>query len=96
MSLANIFNSVFRKSLDRKLHRLEKKSGMKLTCADFDPSDQNVRTIIQLRAKIRDADIEIIRLELELADNVQLQKENPAVGNAWEQYQLLLKLAKIS
>ncbi len=51
-------------------------------------------TIMQLRNRVHEQDIEIMGLNREIRDNKLAREMNPAVQDAWDKYQTLLKLTK--
>jgi len=61
---------------------------------DVTSEENHLQSILRLRNKVHDQDIELMALRFELEDNKRLQQENKSVKNAWEQYQIVLKLAK--
>lgn len=76
---------------DRVLHKVEFNSKDHF---DSPFETDTVYTIMTLRNENHDKDIEIMKLRFELMDNENARNKNPAVKDAWDKYQMLLKLAK--
>ena len=87
-------------NFDRLLAKIQGISARRLSLnedecgCDVTSPEYQTQSILRLRNKVHDLDLKIMDLEDELTDNKRLQQENEAVKKAWEQYQIVLKLAK--
>jgi len=61
---------------------------------DVTSEENHMQSILRLRNKVHEMDMEIIELKAELNENKHLREKSEAVQEAWEQYQIVLKLAK--
>ena len=87
-------------NFERLLAKIQNNAKQRLGITDNDcgcditSPEYQTQSILRLRNKVHEQDIEIMELKAELKDNNHLQQENEAVRVAWEQYQIVLKLAK--
>ena len=82
----------------KKLYNIAQNAGWRLGIVDKtmeqDWEDDLATQIIRLRNKVHEQDIEIMGLKAQINKNTVLRKNNPAIKEAWEQYQIVLKLFK--
>ena len=90
MNLERLLAKIHDTAKDRLgIHDDDDDCGCDVTSPEF-----QTQNILRLRNQVHEMDLEIMELKSELAGNKHLQQENESVKNAWEQYQIVLKLAK--
>jgi len=83
---------------NEKLKNLARNAGWRLGILDklerHDFRLDQTSEIIRLRNKVHDMDIEISYLKSKINSNENARKNNKMLQQAWDQYQMLLKLTK--
>jgi len=95
MNLFNRIKWIFRGNVKRNHHPTNIKqynAGQEYLNGHF--KEDSAYSIMQLRNRVHELEIELGWYKEELRDDASLQASNVAVKDAWDQYQIVLKLAK--